>query len=291
MAREVPSGLLFIPRKDEATGYVWYNFIFGQQEDEGNPNSWFTEIDGDLLLNIRLVKGKQVYVDSQIRMEVEYDSGFETGGEYGWNIISGFLEALSMRATYDYVDSEIEEVITDMVALDNDLQAHKSDIEAHNIPNQIDSKINTHNQSGSSHQDLRTGLSEVQSVATSNKNKLDTIEVGATADQTPAEIKIAYESNANTNAFTDLDKTKLEQIEAKAQVNKIESIIVNGVTQAIVNKGINLTDDIKEMIDNEIDLLIGSSPETLDTLKELADALGNDPNFATTVTNELQQDK
>ncbi|HBA5267724.1 TPA: phage tail protein, partial [Escherichia coli] len=33
--------------------------------------------------------------------------------------------------------------------------------------------------------------------------------------------------------------------------------------------------------------LVGSSPETLDTLNELAAALGNDPNFATTVTNAL----
>ncbi|EDX6131315.1 phage tail protein [Salmonella enterica] len=33
--------------------------------------------------------------------------------------------------------------------------------------------------------------------------------------------------------------------------------------------------------------LVGSVPETLDTLKELADALGNDPNFATTMTNAL----
>ncbi|KVD59460.1 gp53-like domain-containing protein [Burkholderia ubonensis] len=33
--------------------------------------------------------------------------------------------------------------------------------------------------------------------------------------------------------------------------------------------------------------LVGQSPAALDTLKELADALGNDPNFATTITNEL----
>ncbi|MGJ7685574.1 prophage tail fiber N-terminal domain-containing protein [Escherichia coli] len=33
--------------------------------------------------------------------------------------------------------------------------------------------------------------------------------------------------------------------------------------------------------------LVGSSPETLDTLNELAAALGNDPEFATTVTNAL----
>ncbi len=33
--------------------------------------------------------------------------------------------------------------------------------------------------------------------------------------------------------------------------------------------------------------LVGSAPETLDTLQELADALGNDPSFATTVLNKL----
>ena len=35
--------------------------------------------------------------------------------------------------------------------------------------------------------------------------------------------------------------------------------------------------------------LVGSSPETLDTLAELATALGNDPNFATTITEKLAQ--
>ncbi|MEX8531220.1 tail fiber protein, partial [Salmonella enterica] len=33
--------------------------------------------------------------------------------------------------------------------------------------------------------------------------------------------------------------------------------------------------------------LVGSAPEALDTLQELADALGNDPNFAITVLNKL----
>jgi hypothetical protein len=38
---------------------------------------------------------------------------------------------------------------------------------------------------------------------------------------------------------------------------------------------------------NEISSLVNSAPSTLDTLNELASALGNDPNFATTVTNNL----
>jgi hypothetical protein len=40
-------------------------------------------------------------------------------------------------------------------------------------------------------------------------------------------------------------------------------------------------------IQGAISALVGSSPAALDTLNELAAALGNDPNFATTMTNAL----
>ncbi|WGZ99830.1 hypothetical protein QJQ59_33230 [Klebsiella michiganensis] len=44
-----------------------------------------------------------------------------------------------------------------------------------------------------------------------------------------------------------------------------------------------------EFVARAIAALAGTAPETLDTLKELADALGNDPNFATTVLNKLAE--
>lgn len=40
-------------------------------------------------------------------------------------------------------------------------------------------------------------------------------------------------------------------------------------------------------VDSKIANLVNSAPQALDTLNELATALGNDPNFATTVTNAL----
>lgn len=45
----------------------------------------------------------------------------------------------------------------------------------------------------------------------------------------------------------------------------------------------------KEYIDKAVEQILNGSPEALDTLKELADALGNDPNFAATVTKQLGQ--
>ena len=40
-------------------------------------------------------------------------------------------------------------------------------------------------------------------------------------------------------------------------------------------------------MDQKIAGLVESAPETLDTLNELAAALGDDPNFATTISNQI----
>ena len=44
---------------------------------------------------------------------------------------------------------------------------------------------------------------------------------------------------------------------------------------------------IQEFVSQKIDELVNSAPEALDTLKELADALANDSNFATTIINRI----
>ena len=55
--------------------------------------------------------------------------------------------------------------------------------------------------------------------------KLNGIETSATADQTNSEIKTAYEANSDTNAFTDADHTKLDGIEDNAKDDQTASEI------------------------------------------------------------------
>ena len=62
--------------------------------------------------------------------------------------------------------------------------------------------------------------------------KLDSIETGATADQTNAEIKTAYEANADTNAFQDAEKTKLAGIESGATADQTAAEIRAAVEAA-----------------------------------------------------------
>jgi hypothetical protein len=71
------------------------------------------------------------------------------------------------------------------------------------------------------------GLIDGRDVATDG-TKLDGIESGATADQTASEIKTAYESNADTNAFTDADHSKLDGIEASADVTDTTNVTAAG---------------------------------------------------------------
>ena len=78
------------------------------------------------------------------------------------------------------------------------------------------------------------------------------------------------------NDYTNADKLKLDGIQDGANlVTKVSELQNDSgfVTEADVNQAIND--------------LIGAAPEALDTLKELADALGDDPDFAGTITRKI----
>ena len=74
------------------------------------------------------------------------------------------------------------------------------------------------------HNDV-TSAGSGQIITSAERTKLNGIEAGATGDQTPAEIKTAYESNANTNAFTDADESTLDGIEPNATADQTPSEI------------------------------------------------------------------
>lgn len=78
------------------------------------------------------------------------------------------------------------------------------------------------------------------------------------------------------NDFTDKLKEKLEGIEEKANY-------ITKVSELENDLKFQTEEDVKKAISD----LIDGADDALDTLKELAEALGNDPNFATTITNKL----
>jgi len=126
--------------------------------------------------------------------------------------------------------------------------------------------------------------------ATSNTNilndtllsKLNGIESGATADQSNAEIRAAVAAASDSNVFTDADHAKLDALTTS------NGVILNGVTATTQSAGDASTKvATTAYTDTAISNLVDSSPSALNTLNELAAAMGDDANFSTTVTNSI----
>ena len=71
----------------------------------------------------------------------------------------------------------------------------------------------------------------------------------------------------------------------KTEVNEIKTNLQNQITADVTNLSTNYYN--KTHIDGAFSNLIDSAPEALNTLKELAVALNNDANYATTIPTQL----
>ena len=84
------------------------------------------------------------------------------------------------------------------------------------------------------------------------------------------------------------NKTNQDLLHAAGGTVSIQDIIAQANVPTNVSQ---LTNDAgyqtEAQVSAKVSALVNSAPETLDTLKELADALNNDPNFATTISAEL----
>lgn len=95
-------------------------------------------------------------------------------------------------------------------------------------------------------------------------------------------------NNASGNAaglMSPDDYTKLAGIDTGANKTVIDSTMSDSSTNPVQNKVVKAY--IDESATAAVAEVVNSAPDLLNTLDELAAALGDDPNFATTVTNAL----
>ena len=94
-------------------------------------------------------------------------------------------------------------------------------------------------------------------------------------------------SDIKDNSITDakLNSTKLDGIADSA--NNYSHPAAHTVSEVTGLQGLLDGKTTETYVNTQVAALVASSPATLDTLNELAAALGNDPNFATTVTNSI----
>lgn len=114
------------------------------------------------------------------------------------------------------------------------------------------------------------------------KTKLDGIAAGATANSTDAQLRDRSTHTGTQLASTISDFTAAVVAAAPPTTNA--SLLVSGtLPDARLSSNIARTSDVTAAVAN----VVNAAPASLDTLKELADALGNDASFAATVTNSL----
>lgn len=88
----------------------------------------------------------------------------------------------------------------------------------------------------------------------------------------------------NTLGILIQDKTNTDLLNAAGSTTTIASIL-DQVPKNVSAFNNDAKYQTEEQVAAKVASLVDSAPETLDTLNELAAALGDDPNFATTVTN------
>ncbi|MDO9535090.1 MAG: hypothetical protein Q7J85_07100 [Bacillota bacterium] len=114
------------------------------------------------------------------------------------------------------------------------------------------------------------------------------VEAGATADQTGAEIKVAYEAEADTNAYNDAAVSKLAGIEALADVT--DAVNVGSSIHGVANKAAPVDADKVPLIDTAAASVLKTSTwaNIKATLKAYFDTLYNlysHPNHSGDVTS------
>lgn len=123
------------------------------------------------------------------------------------------------------------------------------------------------------------------------------------ADRTNADTlldnKIAQEISDRTTAIQGLESKKVDKVDGKVLssndftdvlLNKLNGIeehanYITKVSELLNDSGFQTEAEVEAVIQK----IIGSAPGVLDTLEEIAKALGDDPNFATTMTQKLNE--
>ena len=114
------------------------------------------------------------------------------------------------------------------------------------------------------------------------KTKLDGIATGATANATDAQLRDRSTHTGTQTASTISDFASAVVAAAPPTTNA--SLLTSGtLPDARLSSNIARTSDVS----SAVAAVVNAAPATLDTLAELAAALGSDANFSTTVTNAL----
>ena len=195
-------------------------------------------------------------------------------------------EAAARTAQDEVLHQQIVKEVSDRQNADNGLQQNITQeaqnrqnadtVLQNNIDNEKETRIAQDEILDHKIEDLKTqaGTNKTELLEKLEQEKQERIAADNGLDDRKVDKREGY--SLTKNDFTDILKAKLDGIEEHANY-------ITKVSQLINDAGYQTEADLQAAIEK----IIGEAPEVLDTLKEIADALGNNPNFATTITKKL----
>ena len=279
------------------------------------------EIKDELKSLIQQEKDERIAADNEIKESVNELKTLHINDKAA--LEAKIAEEVSNRTNADTIlDSKINEEITNRQSDTQALQSkidqeavdrHSEDQVLHNeISKEVADRTNADNAlQGKIDQEAQARTSadqvlqnNIDSEATARAaqdlvldHKIEDVKLQGQADKTQLLEAIATETQARKDADTALDNKKVDKREGysltKNDFTDILKAKLDGIEEKAnyITKLSELINDMdfqnEEQVNAAIQKIVGSAPEVLDTLKEIADALGNDPNFATTITKKL----
>lgn len=195
-------------------------------------------------------------------------------------------EVVNRKAADETLQNSITKEVVDRTNADNTLQVNiDKEAQARESADQV---LQTNINSEAATRTAQDQILDQKITALSEKTDGDKSDVLA-AIEAEKEARIAADADLNSkkvdkregysltkNDFTDLLLAKLNGIEEHANYITLVSQLAN-------DAGYQTEAEVEAAIEK----IIGSAPEVLDTLEEIAKALGDDPNFASTITKKL----
>lgn len=195
-------------------------------------------------------------------------------------------EVVNRKAADETLQNSITKEVADRTNADNTLQVNiDKEAQARESADQV---LQTNIDSEAATRTAQDQILDQKITALSEKTDGDKFDVLA-AIEAEKEARIAADADLNSkkvdkregysltkNDFTDLLLAKLNGIEEHANYITLVSQLAN-------DAGYQTEAEVEAAIEK----IIGSAPEVLDTLEEIARALGDDPNFASTITKKL----
>lgn len=195
-------------------------------------------------------------------------------------------EVVNRKAADETLQNSITKEVADRINADNTLQVNiDKEAQARESADQV---LQTNINSEAATRTAQDQILDQKITALSEKTDGDKSDVLA-AIEAEKEARIAADADLNSkkvdkregysltkNDFTDLLLAKLNGIEEHANYITLVSQLAN-------DAGYQTEAEVEAAIEK----IIGSAPEVLDTLEEIARALGDDPNFASTITKKL----